>query len=101
MPKIRLTTALKSLSGTVDGLVFKHYRKDKRGLVLSRKPDMSKVKPSPAQLARRTLMRQAGEFHRQVLADPRLLKKYQGIARKQRINLSAATMGEILRGKSP
>jgi hypothetical protein len=101
MPKIRLAAPLESLSGTLDGLVFKHYRKDKRGLVLSRKPDMSKVKPSPAQLAQRKRMRQAGEFHRQVLADPRLLEKYRGIAREKRINLSAATMGEILRGKSP
>jgi hypothetical protein len=57
MPKISLNSALASLSGILDGLVFKHYRKDKRGLVLSRKPDMSKVKPSPAQLARRQLMR--------------------------------------------
>jgi hypothetical protein len=62
---------------------------------------MSKVKPSPAQLARRQLMRVAGRFHRQVLKDPGLLKKYQAIARKNRINLSAATMGEILRRKSP
>jgi hypothetical protein len=59
MPKIRLATPLESLSGTLDGLVFKHYRKDKRGLVVSRKPDMSKVRPSPAQLAQRKRMRQA------------------------------------------
>lgn len=99
MPKIRLNAALQSLTGTLDGLVFKHYRKDKRGLVLSRKPDMSKVKPTRAQLARRQLMRDAAKFHRQVLADPALRKKYQGIARRKRINLSAATMGEALRRK--
>ena len=67
--------------------------------MLSRKPDMSQVKPSAAQLARRELMRQAGEFHRRVLADPVLLKKYKRIAKRQRINLSAATMGEVLRRK--
>ena len=55
--KISLNSAFDNLSGTIDGLVFKHDRKDKRGLVLSRKPDMSKVRPSPAQLARRQLMR--------------------------------------------
>jgi hypothetical protein len=99
MPKITLNAALESLTGTLDGVVFKHYRKDKRGMVLSRKPDMSKVKPSPAQLAQRKRMRQAGKFHRQVLADPKLLKKYEAIARKKRINLSAATMGEFLRRK--
>lgn len=101
MPKVSLNAALESVTGTLDGVVFKHYRHDKRGLVLSRKPDMSKVRPSPAQLARRKLMREAGAFHRQVLADPKLRKKYEAIARKNRINLSAATMGEVLRRKAP
>ena len=101
MPRISLNAALSRLTGTMDGWVYKHYRNDKRGHVLSRKPDMSRVKPSRAQLARRALMREAGKFHRQVLADPGLLKKYQAIKQKKRINLSAATMGEVLRRKSP
>lgn len=101
MAKYTTSAALAGLSGSFDNLVFKHYRKDKRGTVLSRKPDMSKVKPSRAQLARRELMREAGRFHRRVLADPGLLRKYQAIARKKRINLSAATMGEVLRRKFP
>ena len=99
MPKIRLNSALATLRGSIDGWVYKHYANDKRGLVLSRKPDMSKVKPSPAQLARRERMRQAGEFHRRVLETPTLLKKYRTIARRDGINLSAATMREILRKK--
>lgn len=98
MAKVKLTTALASLRGRLDGLVYKNYR-DKRGLVVSRSPDMSRVKPSPAQLAHRETMRRAAAFHRQVLADPVLLKKYQRIAQRAGINLSAATMGEILRGK--
>ena len=99
MAKLRLNTALASLHGSVEGFVYKHYKNDKRGMVLSRKPDMSNVEPSPAQLARRERMREAGKFHQQVLNDPVLLKKYQRIARQKRINLSAATMGEVLRGK--
>ncbi|SDS46822.1 hypothetical protein [Opitutus sp. GAS368] len=101
MTKIRRLTALHLLAALSDGLVCKHYRKGKRGYVLSRKPDMSKVKPSRAQLARREMMRKAGEFHRQVLADPKLLKKYEAIAREKQIPLSAATMGDFLRRKSP
>jgi hypothetical protein len=99
MPKLKLNSALASVRGTLDGWVYKHYKADKRGLVLSRRPDMSQVRPSPAQLARRQLMREAGAFHRRVLKDPVLLKKYQAIARRRRINLSAATMGEVLRKK--
>ncbi|MEO6002342.1 MAG: hypothetical protein ABIZ04_06295 [Opitutus sp.] len=99
MPKLKLNSALSGVSGTMDGWVYKHYKNDKRGLVLSRKPDMSSVKPSKAQLARRDAMRKAGEFHRQVLADPALLKKFQKIAKQKRINLSAATMGAALKRK--
>ena len=99
MPKVKLNSALVALRGTLDGFVYKHYANDKRGMVLSRRPDMSQVKPSRAQLAHRERMRAAAEFHRQVLADPALLKKYQRIARRARINLSAATMGEVLRRK--
>jgi hypothetical protein len=96
MAKVQLNAALKSLRGAMDGYVYKHY-KDKRGTVLGRVPDMSRVKPSSAQLAQRDRMRAAGEFHRQVLADPKLLRKYQKLAKRQGINLSAATMAAAMR----
>ena len=101
MAKLQLDTPVASLSGTLGNLVYKHYRNDKRGHVVSRKPDMSQVKWSPAQRAHRERMREAAAFHRQVLADPALLKKYTALAKKQRVNLSAVTMGEVLRKKSP
>lgn len=100
MAKIQLNSAIASLSGTMDGLVYKHYKNDKRGHVLSRKPDMSGVKWSPAQRAHRQRMKAAAAFHRQVLADPVLLKKYTPLAKQQRVNLSAVTMGEVLRAKA-
>lgn len=99
MPKLRLNSALADVRGTIDGWVYKHYMNDKRGLVLSRRPDMSRVKPSPAQRAHRERMREAAAFYRQVLADPVLLKKYRKLARQQRIPLPALVMGERLRAK--
>src|SRR4051812_6136321 len=99
MPKVKLNSALSAVSGAMDGWVYKHYKNDKRGLVLSRAPDMSRVKPSTAQLARREAMRKAGEFHRKVLSDPALLKKYKKLAKEKGINLSAATMGAALKSK--
>lgn len=85
--------------GALGNYVFKHYQNDKRGLVVSRRPDMSGVKPSAAQLAHRKRMQAAAAFHRAVLSDPVQLKKYRRIAREQRIPLSAATMAEVLRKK--
>ena len=98
MPKIGLNSALTFISGGVDGWVYKNY-KDKRGPVLSRRPDMSNVTPSAAQLAQRARMRQAAEFHRKVLADPELLAKFRRVAEENGITLSAATMGEALRSR--
>src|SRR5437867_1055308 len=86
MPKLQLDPALTSLRGSLGNLVYKHYRKDKRGLVVSRKPDMSKVKWSSAQRAHRQRMKAAAAFHREVLADPALLKKYTALAKKNRVN---------------
>ncbi len=36
-----------------------------------------------------------------LIVDPALLKKYTALAKKTRVNLSAVTMGEVLRKKSP
>src|SRR5258708_39003085 len=102
MAKITLLSALAGLSGSFDNLVFKQYRKDKRGGGVTRKPDMSKGKPSAAQLARRELMRAAGFFHRRGLADPVLLGEYTALARPRRVHRSAATMGDhIHQGGQP
>ena len=38
-------------------------------------------------------------FHREVLRDPTLLEKYTRLAKQKRVNLSAVTMGEVLRTK--
>ena len=45
-------------------------------------------------------MKAAAAFYREVLANPALLKKYTRLARQNRVNLSAVTMGEVLRKKS-
>src|SRR4051812_24437148 len=99
MPKILFNSALAGMRGTLDGFVYKHYKKDKRGHVVSRVPDMSNVVPSAAQLARREKMREAGEFHRRVLADPHLKKNYQRTAKQRGINLPAARRGGVPRKK--
>lgn len=97
MPKLQLSPPFSSLRGTLDGLVIKHYSRDKRGHVLSRKPDMSAVEWSPAQRAQRERMKAAAAYHREVLADPVRLRGYAQLARKRGVPLSAVTMGEALR----
>ena len=94
MAKAELNSALKHLRGNVDGLVFKHYS---YGIVVSRMPRMDRVKPTPAQREHRKRFREAGGFHRQVLADPALKKRYTAVARKKRLPLSAVTLAAFMK----
>src|SRR5437868_246470 len=94
MARTKLNSALRHIRGAIDGWCYKRYAGE---LVISRRPDMSRVKWSPKQIARRELMRAAGLFHRQVLANPMLKKRFQAIADKKGHPLSAVTMGDYMR----
>lgn len=96
MAKAELNSLLRQLRGSVGGLVFKQYR---HGLVVTRVPRMEGIKPSPAQRAHRERFRQAASFHRQVLADPALKKRYAALARKKGLPLSAVTLAEFMKQK--
>ena len=89
MAKTKLNSALAALSGQIEGLVFKHYAS---GVVVSRRPRMDKIKPSPKQLAQRERFRAAALFHREVLANPALKRRYQASAKKKGVPLSAVTL---------
>jgi hypothetical protein len=89
MAKVQLNSALAALSGNLDGIVFKHY---KSGIVVSRRPDMRGIKPSPAQKAQRARFRAAAEHHRAILADPTLHRKFATQAKKQGVPISALTL---------
>jgi hypothetical protein len=58
---------------------------------------MEKVRWSAAQIAHRKRVKAAGKFYREVLADPALKKRYQTIATKQGIPLSAVTLTEFMK----
>jgi hypothetical protein len=95
MARITLNAGLKHLRGQVDGWVYKHY---KYGTVVTRKPDMSRVKASAKQLAHREKIRQAAEFHRHtVLPNAALLAKFTARAGRKGIPVSAVSMSEYLK----
>ena len=67
------------LSGTVGDLVFKH-RPDGR-IVVSKRPDMSRVIPSERQIIQRKRFKEAVNFAKQSLQDP---EKEQALKSKLR-----------------
>jgi type I restriction-modification system DNA methylase subunit len=94
MAKVLMNSALRQLRGQVDQWVFKRYC---YGTVVTRRPDMSRVKPSAAQRAHREKVKEAGEFYKKVLQDPVLLKRYRAVAKKKKLPLPAVTLAEFFR----
>lgn len=63
----KLNSALLQLRGEIDGLVFKNYGGK---LVVTRRPDISRIKPTKAQLAHRARFRAACRYADAALKDP-------------------------------
>lgn len=74
MPKYKNNKITEGLSGTFGKqFVFKHYPK---GTVISKYPDMSKVKPSAKQLKAKSRFQEAVFYAKGILADPERKKMY-------------------------
>ena len=94
MAKTKLNPTLDQIRGAIDGMVF---RRSASGTVVSRRPDMSRVKWSPAQKAQRKLMQDAAKHYRIVMKDPTQAAAYAKLAAKQKIPVSSLVMGEYMK----
>lgn len=81
MAKAKLNRALTSVSGTLDGYVF---RKFKGGTILCKKPSFEGVTWSPAQQRNRERLRLATVYAKAVWADPVRKAFYEEIARARK-----------------
>ncbi|HET7896100.1 MAG TPA: hypothetical protein VFL47_00470 [Flavisolibacter sp.] len=77
MAKLRPHSLLNALQGKLgDEIIFKHYANK---IVVSKYPDMSRVKPSPLQQAYRNRMKEANAYARAVKRDPERTAAYERI----------------------
>jgi hypothetical protein len=102
MPKVKLAPFIEEIHGTLGDLVFKKTPKGE--MIVTKKPDMSRVKWSKAQKANRRHMSQAITAAQLALADPKVRAKYERRAQKQNrrawnLALSDALQGKDLYGK--
>ncbi len=74
--------------------MFKHTR---HGPLVTKRPDMSRVKWSPAQRAQRQLMQKAARHYREAMLNPKQAAQYRAVAAKQKIPVSSLVMGEYLK----
>ena len=97
MPKVRLSPLVEEIHGTLYDVVFK--RSPKGNMIVTKRPDMSKVKWSPAQEAQRERFKHATAYARAVLAEPKLCARYEKRAKRQQKRAWDVAMSDYFEGK--
>ena len=97
MPKVKLAPYIEEITGTVDGLVFK--RSPQGEIIVSKKPDMSKVEWSPAQEETRRRFAEASAYASAAKADLRVWAKYQRRAKKLKKRPRGLAISDFYKGK--
>ena len=97
MAKVKLNPLLEQIRGQVGDLVFRRYGDE---VVISRKPDMSDVELSEAQLAQRERFNQAALYGRIVLADPETKALYEDAAKEKGHPIFSLMVADFLRAPS-
>jgi len=78
--KVELNPALRQIRGQLDGFVYRvRYGKQ----TISKPPDMSRVKWSPAQVEHRNRFRRAVAYARAAMAEPKVRAVYEQEAMQQ------------------
>ena len=94
MAKIKLNPLFAGMSGKIGNIVIK---RSMNGVVfVARMPDMSKVKPSAAQLAQRRAFAQAGNYAKSARADETPWALYEALAEVRNTSARALYMGDYM-----
>ncbi len=81
MPKVKLHPLIEEIHGTMYDVVFK--KSPKGNMIVTKRPDMSRVKWSKAQKEQRQRFKEAVAFAKAALADPKLRAHYEKRAQQQ------------------
>jgi hypothetical protein len=81
MPKVRFKGVVVEIQGTMYDVVFKRSPQGKS--IVTKKPDMSNVQWSKAQLENRKRMRYSNHYARAAMADPEVRSVYEARAAKE------------------
>ena len=98
MPKVKLNPLVLEIHGTLyDDLVFK--RSPAGEIIVSKKPDMSNVKWSPAQNETRRRFAEASAYASAAKADPHVWAKYQRRAKRLKKRPRDLAISDFYKGK--
>jgi hypothetical protein len=97
MPKVRFKPMVVEIQGTMYDVVFK--KSSKGNMIVTRRPDMSKVEWSEAQKAQRERMSKANEYAHAAMADPDVRAVYEEIAAKDKRVPYRVALSDYFQGK--
>lgn len=97
MAKVILAPFIEEIHGTMNDIVFKKTPKGE--IIMTKKPDMSKVKWSKAQKANRQHMSDAITATQLALLNPQVRAKYERKAKKQGRHAWNLALSDCLKGK--
>lgn len=95
MARMQNNSLLQGISGSIGEIVIKQYR---YGVVVSKKPDMSKVKKSQLQKAKQSIFKEAVAYAKNINNDPEKKKAYAKKLKKGQTVFNAA-ISEFLQKK--
>jgi hypothetical protein len=97
MAKVTLNLMIDDVRGKIGGLVLRRAPSGK--LILSKAPDMSRVKWSKAQKENRQRFKQAVAYSKAAMAEPNVRAHYQKEAAEQGKRPYDLAVSDFLRGK--
>ena len=97
MPKVILHPWIQQIHGKMGDVVFK--RTPNGETIMTKRPDMSRVKWSPAQKAHRKRFQQAVAYAKTVMADPKIRAMYEKKAAKARKRPRDLAISDYFKGK--
>jgi hypothetical protein len=97
MPKIKLDSAVKELRGAMGDVVFRMSPNGE--IIVSRRPDMSRVKWSKAQKAHRERFKLASEYAKAAMAKPEVRAVYEKRSAEEHKRPYALALSDYFKGK--
>ena len=96
MTKVRLNPLIEEFHGTLFDVVFK--RSPHGNLIVTKRPDISKVKWSKAQRAQRERFKQATEYAKAAMTEPKVRAVYEKMAAKEHKRPYALALSDYFKG---
>jgi hypothetical protein len=97
MPRVRFTPLVEEIHGTMYDVVFK--KSPKGNMIVTKRPDMTGVEWSEAQQTQRQRFKQANEYAKAAMVDPKVRAVYERRAKKARKSPFRVAFSDYFQGK--